>query len=219
MNRLYRLLISTLALNLAACAAPGGPRPDWKPVMPAMEQPAPATEGAVCQAGHDLMLFGDVKARNVGDILTVILTESTSASKSASTSTSKDDSIDFGAPTLFGQVVPEGVLGVDNQRAFAGAGSSSQSNQLVGSISVTVAQRLPNGNLLIRGEKRMYLNQGEEFVRIEGLVRPSDITPTNTIASTQIADARIIYSGKGAVAESNKPGWLSRFFNSSLWPF
>ena len=88
-----------------------------------------------------------------------------------------------------------------------------------GTISVTVASVYPNGNLFVQGQKRMFLNQGDEFIKISGIVRPLDIGVNNTIPSTLLADARIVYSGEGAVSDSNKMGWLARFFNSQYWPF
>ena len=108
---------------------------------------------------------------------------------------------------------------IAGDRTFDGKSDSSQSNKLEGSITVTVAERLPNGNLLVRGEKRITINQGQEFVRLQGIVRPVDIGPANTVPSTKIADATITYTGKGALADSNRQGWLSRFFNSPWFPF
>ena len=103
--------------------------------------------------------------------------------------------------------------------SFNGQADSSQSNSLDGSITVSVVDRLANGNLLVAGEKWITLNQGEEFIRVQGIIRPVDIRPDNSIPSTKVADARITYSGKGELANSNKPGWLSRFFNSPWFPF
>ena len=88
-----------------------------------------------------------------------------------------------------------------------------------GSITVTVAEVLPNGNMIVRGEKWLTLNQGEEYIQISGIVRPQDVRTDNTIFSTLVADARIAYSGKGMLANANSPGWLARFFNSPIWPF
>jgi flagellar L-ring protein precursor FlgH len=90
---------------------------------------------------------------------------------------------------------------------------------LTGDITVTIAQVLANGNLVVRGEKWLTLNQGEEFIQISGIVRPADISPDNSVPSLRLADARITYSGKGQVANSNRPGWLNRFFSSVVWPF
>ena len=110
-------------------------------------------------------------------------------------------------------------IGLDGERSFDGAGSSSQSNQLTGQITVTVAQRLPNGNLIVRGEKWLTINQGQELVRIAGIVRPQDIGQDNVVPSTRVADARISYTGRGTLADANTRGWLSRFFNSKWMPF
>ena len=110
-------------------------------------------------------------------------------------------------------------FGLESDQAFSGAGASNQSNQLSGTIAVTVIEELPRGNLMIQGEKWISLNQGSEYIRIRGIVRKSDISSANTILSTQIADARIGYGGTGAPAAASKMGWLSRFFNSALQPY
>jgi flagellar L-ring protein precursor FlgH len=110
----------------------------------------------------------------------------------------------------------EGSLSGD--RAFDGAGSSSQSNSLRGDITVTVVERYPNGNLLIRGEKWVTLNQGKEFIRLSGIVRPYDIEPDNSLLSSKVADAQITYSSKGVMAAANRMGLVSRFFHSVLMP-
>ena len=105
------------------------------------------------------------------------------------------------------------------ERDFTGKGSSAQSNRLQGSVTVTVIQRLPNGNLVVQGQKSLRLNQGDELVQIQGIVRAADIATDNTIPSSKVADARIAYGGRGAVAQSNAMGWLGRFFNSRLAPY
>jgi flagellar L-ring protein precursor FlgH len=103
--------------------------------------------------------------------------------------------------------------------SFDGIGSSSQSNSLLGDITVTVVQRLPNGNLRIRGEKWVTLNQGREFIRLSGIIRPDDIEPDNSLESYRIADAQITYSSKGVLAAANRMGPISRFFNSIFHPY
>jgi len=108
---------------------------------------------------------------------------------------------------------------VDQQREFNSQGQSQQSNSLIGNITVTVIQVYPNGNLLVRGEKAVGLNQGYETIKISGIVRPYDIRADNTVLSTQVADVRVEYRGKGALADANRQGWLSRFFSSVIWPF
>jgi len=173
-------------------------------------------------ADKNLALFSDVKARRVGDMITIVLNERMQASKSASTDATKDTTLDTGNPLLFGSAVTHNGKDVLSNKwattqEFAGKGSSSQSNRLDGNITVTVAQVYPNGNLLVRGEKWLTLNQGEEYVQVTGIVRPADIGTDNTLPSYKVADARITYSGNGAVADSNRPGLLARLF-IKLWP-
>ncbi len=225
-QRAARAALAVAAATLLAGCLAQQPirRADHRPVLP-MHQPveAPVT-GSLYHASTGSELFADVKARRVGDVITVILKEKTQASKTATTSTSKDTAIDLPAPTLFGRNINLGPYpffnnSVDSGNSFDGKGDSSQSNSLTGDIAVTVAAVYPNGNLMVRGEKVLNLNQGSEVIRISGLVRAVDVTPQNTVLSTQIADAQITYSGTGAVAESNQAGWLARFFNSAFWPF
>jgi flagellar L-ring protein precursor FlgH len=108
---------------------------------------------------------------------------------------------------------------IAGDHSFDGQGDSAQSNSLTGNITVTVVGRVGNGNLLVRGQKQLELNQGKEYVRVEGVVRPIDVEPDNSIPSWKIADAKISYGGRGAVADANAMGWLARFFNSPVMPF
>ena len=214
-----------VALILTGCGATVPERDTaYAPAYPVAAMPPQANNGAIYQTGYNMSLFEDTKAHRVGDIITVQWVEQTAAQKAASTSTAKDQSISLGAPTLFGAPVQHNgndilSASVSAGREFTGDGASSQSNKLSGSITVFVAQVLPNGNLVVRGEKQLTLNQGDEYVRLSGIVRPVDVTPDNTVQSTKVANAQIVYSGTGAVSDSNKMGWLARFFNSSLWPF
>ena len=105
------------------------------------------------------------------------------------------------------------------KRKFGGSGDSTQSNQLAGTVTVTVVQDLGNGNLLVRGNKQLRLNQGDELVQIQGIVRVNDIGPDNRITSDRVGDAQIVYGGRGTLARSNAMGWLGRFFNSALFPY
>jgi flagellar L-ring protein precursor FlgH len=177
--------------------------------------------GSLYRAGYDLRLFEDVVARRVGDILTIRLEEKTDAKKKADTglgkSSSFDGSIDAGTSGAAEAVSAD--LSMSADRDFDGQGESKQSNSLDGNISVVVSEVLPNGNLVVRGEKWMTLNQGDEFIRITGIVRPQDIDPDNTVPSYLVADARIGYGGTGPVADSNALGWLGRFFISAIFPF
>ena len=170
-----------------------------------------------------LSLFTDVRAHRIGDIVSVVLTERTSAAKSADTDLDKDMDINIEDPSIFGKPVTINGrklgVNVDSKSTFEGEASSNQSNSLRGSIAVQVARVLPNGNLLVQGEKWIKINQGDEYLRLSGVIRPEDVSPDNTIPSTRVADARIAYGGTGVLNDSNKPGWLSRFFMSPLLPF
>ena len=108
---------------------------------------------------------------------------------------------------------------VEGSRDFAGAGGSAQSNQLAGNITVTVIENLGNGTLRVAGEKQVRLNQGDELVQVQGIVRVADISPDNRISSDRVGDARILYGGRGTIARSNAMGWLGRFFNSAAFPY
>jgi flagellar L-ring protein precursor FlgH len=186
--------------------------------------PPPAAPGTIYNTAGGYDLFTDLRARSVGDILTILLIERTDASKESSTSTARGSSVDTGLPTFAGRPITSGGTPILNNEmssdtTFDGAADSSQSNRLDGSITVTVAERLPNGNLLVRGEKLITINQGEEFIRLEGIIRPVDIGPANTVESMKVADAAITYSGRGNLQATNRPGWLTRFFNSPYFPF
>lgn len=222
----FELALMLVAIVLTGCAS-SPTRSDKDaadPLMATAVQAAQPQNGSIYAASQGMALFEDQKARNVGDVLTILLVETTTAKTSAATNTAKDSSSDVGAPTVFGMPVSihgTSVLSasLDSTHKFSGSGDSSQSNTLQGNVTVTVIGRQPNGNLIVRGEKHLSLNQGSEFVRIEGVVRPADISTDNTIPSSRVADARISYTGEGALAESNTKGWLSRFFSSPLWPF
>lgn len=234
------MLAFVAVLLLGGCAGvQHKPDPAFAATYPeAPPEPPARPSGGIYQAsyqpGNTLYLFEDVKPRRPGDVLTVVLVEETSASKAAKTATSKKNSTDIANPTLLGSPMQFNTpnflplqshngngLGasLEGARDFAGSGNSSQSNSLTGRVTVTVAQVLGNGNLVVRGEKWLKLNQGEEYVQISGIVRPADIRPDNTVLSTQVADARIAYTGKGAINDANVMGWLARFFASAIFPF
>ncbi|NDC89955.1 MAG: flagellar basal body L-ring protein, partial [Bacteroidetes bacterium] len=179
--------------------------------------------GAIYQNGQDIRLFENAVARRVGDTLTIRLVETMNAAKSSSTETSKSTGVEFPGPTIAGRPVTANGIPIlqnslESDKSFTGEGSSRQSNSLFGDITVTVAQRWPNGNLLVRGEKWITINQGREFVRVSGIVRAVDIAPDNSVLSTKIANARISYAGRGAINDANSPGLLSRFFNLPWLP-
>lgn len=226
MNIYRRLLASLPALGLLAlggCATIGpNPIPPNNPkyaaVMPVAPKTASQNNGSLYQPQQDTSLFVDPKAHRVGDLLTVVLNESTSATKSADTTTSKKTGVSVATPSLLGQTLPKLGASLSSGNSFSGKGQSSQSNTVSGTITVTVAKVLSNGNLVVQGQNWITINQGREYVRLRGIVDPANITPQNTVLSTQIADAHIGYFGTGQLNSANRQGWLARFFNA-WWPF
>jgi flagellar L-ring protein precursor FlgH len=216
------LLLIAAALA-SACTTQSVQRPAPAYYARQAPPPAPRTDGAIYAAGSGLELFSDVKARRIGDLLTIQLVENTSASKSAKTTAKKSQETEMEPPLILGQTptlngAPLGTS-LSATRDFSGEGDSSQSNRLFGYLTVTVVDRLPNGNLVVAGEKQLALNQGEETVRITGIVRPADVSTNNIVPSYKVADAQITYGGRGFIAESNRMGWLARFFNSGWAPY
>lgn len=208
---------------LTACAPKRGDI-EYAPVKPVSQIGPMQYTDSIYQSQSSWLLLEDIKPRRVGDMLTVTLREKTDASKKADTDTKKATDVSITAATPFGKpVTSDGVQVFDTELSsayeFAGEGGSNQSNSLTGSVTVTVVEVLVNGNLVVQGEKWIHINQGEEYIRLRGIVRPSDIGPDNTISSERIANSEIQYSGDGAVADANEPGWLVRFFNSSWMPF
>ncbi|MFT7128490.1 MAG: flagellar L-ring protein precursor FlgH [Gammaproteobacteria bacterium] len=197
--------------------------PAYAPVVPESMVAPINNPGGIYQPGFSRGLFADRRAMRVGDVLSVVLDERTISSKKADTEVKKDNAIAFDEATILGKGVSFGdySLGtsISQGRDFSGESSSDQSNSLTGRIAVTVAEVLPNGLMVVRGEKWMTLNRGEEFIRVSGVVRPEDVEPDNSVSSTRLANARITYSGTGDLADSNKQGWASRFFNTAYWPF
>ncbi|WP_416311269.1 flagellar basal body L-ring protein FlgH [Pseudomonas sp. W03] len=230
MNRSHLLPLLAIAA-LAGCVSPP-PKPDdpyYAPVMPRTPIPAAQNNGSIYQSGFDNNLYGDRKAFRVGDIITITLNEKTQASKKANSDISKDSKTKLGLTSMFGSgLTTDNPIGggdlslsaeYGGSRDAKGDSQAGQSNSLTGSVTVTVAEVMPNGILAVRGEKWMTLNTGNELVRIAGLIRADDIATDNTVSSTRVADARITYSGTGAFADASQPGWFDRFFLSPLFPF
>jgi flagellar L-ring protein FlgH len=213
------------SLLLTACAgAPPLPEPQPRDYREYEELVRP-TSGAIYDLYSGVAYLEDQRARRVGDILIVRLSERTDAKKASDTNVTKNNTTTITNPVLAGRTRTLGdgpsTLGfdLDSDHSFAGQSDSSQSNQLNGTIAVRVINVLPDGNLVIEGEKWLTINRGKEFIRVRGLVRPVDIGDDNTIASSIIANAEIAYSGTGEGADSNRMGWLSRFFIGPAWPF
>jgi flagellar L-ring protein precursor FlgH len=226
----------TVLVALAGCSTvPSTNLHQPMTVRPASMPERAGSGGAIYQASYSRPLFEDRRARNVGDVLTINIVESTSASKNVSSSAARSSSASVTAatPTIFGYTPSPSKLGVagilgganfdtgvtaSGDQSFEGKGDTSQKNALLGMLTVTVIEVLPNGNLLVSGEKQMGINTGTEYVRFSGVVNPSTISSANIVTSTQVADARIEFKGRGEMDSAQAMGWMTRFFLSVL-PF
>ncbi len=218
---LSRIAAVCLALVLGGCAlippepVVTGPLTATPPPVEAVER---AATGAIYQPTvyGNYPLFEDRRPRNVGDIVTIIIQERTNASKNVSTASSRTGSAGLGLnsvpkffPPGFG---PQQGFDMEGNNDAQGTGSSRADNLFTGTITTTVVQVLPNGNLLVAGDKQMAINRGSEHVRFSGVVDPRSITGANTVMSTQVADARIEFRSQGRMDEVQEMGWLQRFF-------
>lgn len=197
--------------------------PDFAPILPEVEETSVIPSGSLFKANYVNNIYSDSKAHRVGDIISVVLSESTQAQKNAKTELKKENSANLdpiiglgGGPVTFKSDAIQ--LGLNQDSNFKGDSKSNQGNSLSGNISVHVLRVLPNGNLMIRGEKWMSLNNGDEYIRLTGIIRAQDISSNNTIMSYKVANARIQYAGTGTFAEVQEQGWLTKFFNGSWWP-
>lgn len=223
MRLIVVLLVLSSLMGCASNATKARNHPEFAITYPAMAKPLPNNSGSIFQSSQGLALFQDEKARQIGDIILVQLSERTNASTSASSSTNKASSVSSSVGLLMGYDPARGQIPLLNTtlssaKDFAGDGDSRQSNSLTGTIAVTVSEVLTNGYLVVRGEKLISINQGDEYVRLSGIIRPRDIDSENMVASSQVANAQIVYGGKGVIGNANEMGWLDRFLQSSWWP-
>jgi flagellar L-ring protein precursor FlgH len=189
-----------------------------RPEARAMAAPA---NGSIYNIASARPLFEDRRARLVGDTLTINITEKTAAAKKSDTKADRSHETSLGIPTIAGLPLKSfqgATLAANSSTAFEGSGENTSSNNFIGTLTVTVIEVYPNGNLLVSGEKQIGLKEGEEFVRFSGVVNPITITAANTVASTQVADARIEYKANGFLDSAQVMGWLGRFFLTFL-PF
>jgi len=207
---------------LSACSLLTTPTAVHQP-MTARPQPAPVVQSAngSIYGAATRPIFEDRRARLVGDTLTVNIVEKTQASKSANTNTARAADSSVGITSLAG--VPGKFLaplsvGASNDTTFSGKGASAANNAFTGTMTVTVIEVYPNGNLLVSGEKQVAINQGQEFIRFSGVVNPNYVTSSNTVQSVQVADARVEYKGSGYIDEAQTMGWMQRIFMNIL-PF
>jgi flagellar L-ring protein precursor FlgH len=228
MRRIFSLpgclcLLSLLVSTLVGCASPGTvPPTNVHQPMTARPEPrnyAPAANGAIYNVASARPLFEDRRARFVGDTLIINIAEKTAASKNSENKTTRSASVAASVPSVVG--LPGKTLqGIDlrasDSNNFNGKGQNTSTNDFTSTLTVTVIEVLANGNLLVSGEKQIGLKEGEEFIRFSGVVNPSTITASNTVQSTQVADARIEYKANGFIDSAQVMGWLSRFFLSFL---
>ncbi|GLT00219.1 flagellar L-ring protein [Sphingobium jiangsuense] len=224
MKRAPLLLLATAALIVAAPADAKKKKEADEAFAPTYSMPMPEAapaNGSIFQAAYGYApLTSGARAAMIGDIITILLVESTQASKSTAANTSRTGDIGLNPPStgLLSKLFSASDIGASGSNSFKGTGAASQSNSLSGEITVTVARVFPNGTLLVKGEKALTLNRGDEYIQISGLVRQADITPDNRVLSTRVADAKITYTGKGEIARASRQGWLQRFF-SMISPF
>ena len=221
MKKIILSFISILMLNNCSTYVEEAINKDFKPLVPTIAemQATKANNGAIYSTSSPGLFSSDKRAHQVGDILTVQLNETFSSTKSVTSQSAKEDLI--GA-----EVGPTGILrnfaglggSVSKSNSFKGSGSASQSNSLTGFISATVVKVYPNGNLEIKGQKRLRLTDGSEYVRLAGIVRPQDISSSNTVSSNLIAEAQIEYVGSGTLSNESAPGWGSKFIRA-ISPF
>lgn len=224
-----RILSIVILTALAATPADAGlfgkkkpvvPPPEYRTVYAPRPPVAAPANGAIFQvsAGYG-GLYEGARARAVGDPLTIVLVERTQASKSAGSKLDSGGGFGITPPStgVLSAIRPTDI-GASGNRNFNGVGTADQSNALSGEISVTVAEVLPNGTMIVQGQKTLTLNRGDEFIQIRGVVRPADIDANNRVLSTRVADARIAYTGRGDVQRASRQGWLNRFFQT-ISPF
>jgi flagellar L-ring protein precursor FlgH len=225
------IIIIFCGLLLTACA------PTQQPIISIQEpleeihdaEPVIREDGSLWQNDNRSM-FSDRKARDVGDIVTVIISETASASKEASTSTDRTSSMSASIPNLFGlenssifsgddpSIDLNNLVGADFSNGFDGNGSTSRKEDLRAYLTTQVVGRYPNGQLKIRGGKEVMVNNEVQIIYLTGIIRPVDITAANTVSSSKILNARISYTGKGAISDKQKPGWGTRILDN-VWPF
>ena len=205
-KRIFILIISTVLISAF-----------WKAQIGAAEEiPGVSEEQKIPDSGWERSLFSDVKAKKIGDVLSVIIAESNSASKDATTSSNKQNKASAKGDATTGALkgLFPGMSGsVDMSGQFKGQGTTARNGKFSSRISVKVVGIKPNKSLIIEGTKTMEINEDTEVVTLSGVVRPEDISSDNTVYSYQIANAKFTYKGKGSVSQGHRPGILMRIIN------
>lgn len=222
MKPIVLLLLLTAAL-VSGCMTTAPTTAVHQPmsVRPELRTAGSAANGSIYNVANARPLFEDRRARFVGDIITINIAEKTAAAKKSETKADRSHEGSLSVPTISGlpfKTIQGTTLAANSSTAFDGSGENTSSNNFTGTLTVTVIDVYPNGNLLVSGEKQIGLKEGEEFIRFSGVVNPSTITASNTVQSTQVADARIEYKANGFLDSAQVMGWLGRFFLTVL-PF
>ena len=213
----------SLLISLAGCVTTAPSTAIHQPmsIRPEPRMVVAPAKGAIYNVATARPLFEDRRARFVGDTLTINIVETVQASKKGSTTAERTQTVAAEIPTIVGlpfKGAQGTALDANNSNKFSGKGENSSSNAFTGTLTVTVIEVYPNGNLLVSGEKQIGLKEGEEFIRFSGVVNPNNVTAANTVQSSQVADARIEYKANGFLDTAQVMGWLGRFFLSFM-PF
>lgn len=221
-----QLSLLAVAALCSACAAVDPvpvPPPRFAAVQPPEPQMARAATGSIYNSVQSDNMFGRGRNFQVGDVITVLLDERTQGSRSTSTNVSreaKNNIVPSGVSTVLGNIkgIPQGLNFNDSSNKSSGTGSADQTATLTGSLAVSVVEVLPNGNLVVRGEKQLSMSEGSEVIQVSGVIRPADVSPNNTVLSRRLAHSQIAYRGSGDLAAASSPGWGTKFLNR-VWPF
>lgn len=221
------LWISALALGLAGCAGPYVEEPPWPAPTPVARVPGPDTApyqptSLWVDGGPLTAVYQDHRARRVGDLVTVIVIESSEASREASTDLSRDASVNASVDNFLGvDLTRRGFdpkVAASTANSFKGAGSTRRKDVLRSRVSARVVHILEDGNLVVEGRRQVKVNDETQYLFVRGIARLEDITPDNTVTSVALADAQILYGGSGSVSAQQRPGWMYRFLDA-VWPF
>jgi flagellar L-ring protein FlgH len=211
-------LIAPMLLALAGCSStPTSIVKGPTSVRPMLADTGAPANGAIYNANSYRPMFEDRRARHIGDLLTISIVEKTAAVKAGASSGNKSGSVSFGVPGVL-QSRTGATVAASNATKFQDGDNQSASNTFSGTIAVTVSEVLPNGNLIVVGEKQVAMNKGTEFIRFSGMVSPDTIQPGNIVSSTVVADARVEYRTASHIDRAEMNSMLSRFFQSLL-PF
>jgi flagellar L-ring protein precursor FlgH len=231
---MWKGLVLAMALGLIVGGCASSRTVKHEPITPeTLGRPEPLgqeqfAEAGLWRGGRKIWLFRDLRAREVGDVVTVNVVETAKGSKNATTKTQRGSSIDAGIEAFLGYETwleehnsrfnSDNMVKARMAKGFDGSGTTTRTETMTASISARVVEVLPNDNLVIRGSRHVRLNHEDQIIVLSGIIRPEDISPDNTILSSFVADAKIEYFGKGVVSDEQRPGWLARILDA-VWPF